>query len=86
MCGISGTGCHATEKSFICAWGILYKSGVYAEKVCVLPRVVCKLYSEELMPKQLRMIGMQKSEKGIVVWHREELFRHSRRKREEQVS
>lgn len=37
-CGTSGTSWHVTAKSSICAWGVLYKSGVYAVKaLCLTP-------------------------------------------------
>ncbi|MGD8914398.1 MAG: hypothetical protein PVJ68_16915 [Candidatus Thiodiazotropha sp.] len=44
------------------------------------------LYREALMLKQFSMTGMQKSAEGMVVWNQVELFRHSRRKREQQTS
>jgi hypothetical protein len=44
------------------------------------------LYKEALMLKQFGMTGMQKSAEGIVVWEQAELFRHSRRKWEQQTS
>ena len=37
-CGTLGTSWHVTAKSSICAWGVLYKSGVYAGKaLCLTP-------------------------------------------------
>jgi len=37
-CGTLGTSGHVTAKSSICAWGVLYKSGVYARNVlCLTP-------------------------------------------------
>jgi hypothetical protein len=37
-CGTLGTSGHVTVKSSICAWGVLYKSGVYAWKaLCLTP-------------------------------------------------
>ncbi|GKT07173.1 hypothetical protein DSTSK_04780 [Desulforhabdus sp. TSK] len=35
-CGTPGTSGHVTAKSSICDWGVLYKSGAYAQTVLCL--------------------------------------------------
>jgi hypothetical protein len=61
-----------TTKSSICAWGVLYKSGVYAWKVLCLTLgglpVVCasEVVPRKLSEAQAELSGRQKPAKGIV--------------------
>jgi hypothetical protein len=71
-CGTPGTSGHVTTKSSIRAWGVLYKSGVYARTVLCL--TLGDLHAVRLRghaPGELsegkpEPTGMQKSAKGIV--------------------
>ena len=71
-CGTLGTSGHVTMKSSIRAWGVLYKSGVYARTVLCLtlgdlhavrPRAHAL---GELSEGRPQPIGMQKSAESIV--------------------
>ena len=67
-CGTSGTNGHVTMKSSIRNWGVLYKSGVYAQKaLCLTPGgLLCVSQSAGLRIEQSILTAWEKSAEGIV--------------------
>jgi|GEM_PF-2579560 hypothetical protein len=67
-CGTSGASGHVTAKPSIGKRGVLYKSGVYAQKaLCLTPGdLPCARLSRGLREEQSTLTAWEKSAEGIV--------------------
>jgi hypothetical protein len=82
-CGTSGASRHVTAKPSIGKRGVLYKSGVYAQKaLCLTPGdLPCARLSRGLREEQSTLTAWEKSAEGIVGDLQERLVRHSEAER-----